>query len=125
VEYWDVEITAVRRLIDAHREEFYALLAEAERSTSVTGPARPCRICKRLHLDRKGIELAAHLGHDRIGHRALSALWAGGYGTVRQVREATDQELGTLEGLSDTGISRIRYALGVHDLVRARSGGSS
>ncbi|WP_129292367.1 hypothetical protein [Streptomyces lydicus] len=119
MDYWEVEITAVRRLIAAHRDEFHALLAEAEKSAPVTGPGRPCGTCKRLHLDRPGIELAARLGHDRIGHRALDALWKAGYRTVRQVRKATGQELGTLEGISDTGIERIRYSLGLHDLVRA------
>lgn len=122
MEYWETEIAAIKRLIAAHPDEFSALLAEAEKNATVTGPPEPCQTCKRLHLDRKGIELAAHLGHDRTGHRVLRALWEGGYRTVKQVREASGQELAVLEGLSDTGIARLRYSLAVHDLVRARRG---
>ncbi|MGW3563514.1 hypothetical protein ACWDSL_06370 [Streptomyces sp. NPDC000941] len=121
MEYWEVEVTAVRRLIAAHPREFETLLAETEKLATTAAPAQPCRTCKRLHLDRNGIELAALLGHDSLGHRALSALWAAGYGTARDVRRTTDQQLGVLEGLSDTGIARIRYALGIHDLVGTRA----
>ncbi|MFI6254346.1 hypothetical protein [Streptomyces sp. NPDC051016] len=119
MEYWEVEIAAFRRLIAAHPDEFSAFLAEEERNATITVPAGPCSACKRLHLDRKGIELAAHLGHDRLGHRTLHALWDGGYRTVRQVREASDQELRTLEGLRDAGIGRVRTSLRLHDLVHA------
>ncbi len=117
MEYWEVEIAATRRLIAAHPAEFQSLLSEEESNTTLTVTAQPCASCKHLHLDREGIELAAHLGHDRIGHQALHALWAGGYSTVEQVRGAHAQELGTLQGLGDTGIARIRYSLGLHDLV--------
>ncbi|MFJ3804699.1 hypothetical protein ACIPSJ_51660 [Streptomyces sp. NPDC090088] len=122
MEYWEVEIAAFRHLIAAHPDEFSAFLAEEERNATITVPAEPCPACKRLHLDRKGVELAAHLGHDRLGHRALHALWEGGYRTVRQVREASDQELGMLGGLRDAGIGRVRASLRLHDLAHAHEG---
>lgn len=86
MDYWEVELAAIKRLIAAHPDEFSAVLAEEERNATVTATAQPCQTCKRLRLDRKGIELASRLGHDRTGHRMLRALWEGGYRTVKGVR---------------------------------------